>query len=49
VILCSGYSELTDRASLHEAGVCLFLMKPFNGRDLSVAIGRALAGKSLAS
>lgn len=42
VILASGFSQSSDLAELHQAGISDFLRKPFNTLDLSKAVEAAL-------
>ncbi|MBI4912329.1 MAG: PAS domain S-box protein [Acidobacteria bacterium] len=44
VVLCSGYTDLEDLATLLASGPATFLPKPYTIRELADAMARALAG-----
>jgi CheY-like chemotaxis protein len=43
IILCTGYSQLTDEKQAKESGIREFILKPFSASEIAEIIRRALA------
>jgi len=46
IILCTGYSELINEEKAKEMGICKYLLKPVENRELSKAIREVMDNKT---